>query len=263
LQWDATGAKVDRAIVAQYGFVSDPANSQGHNLAIQLATMPTFVLSNHPQKLACHNLCTFRTPPANYRTLLGLGLNFCLQPKYTSGPKEFDTCSERFCRDIYTQMFFAHSDEEWDPSQLFIRSDWEPDSDNIPIEFRARLSHFLSTLFTQFRRRQVSSNLPRHHQYLLQSLQDNKEFVVFPSDKNLSPCIIQYEDYIKRVFLDHLCDATTYEQIDEDAAQIAVDAIYSHIDNFLVEYHDFFFCATILSISSAPSMWMAPLHTST
>lgn len=216
--------------------MSDPGKTLGHNLAIRLATLPTFVLTNRPRNLSAHNLCTFRTPPANYRTLLGLGLNFCVQPKYTSGPKEFATCATRFRRDIYTQMCFADKDDDWDPNQLFIRSDWEPNPDDIPIEFRARVSHFLRTLATQFRRRKVSSNLPRHHEYLLQSLRDNKEFIVIPSDKNLGPCIIEYISYIRRVFVDHLCDTTTYERIDEDAATLAVDSTYEQIDNFLLTF---------------------------
>jgi hypothetical protein len=133
-------------------------------------------------------------------------------------------------------MFFAHSDEEWDPSQLFIRSDWEPDNQNIPVEFRARVSHFLNTLAPHFRRRKVSSNLPRHHLYLLQQLRDNQDFVIFPSDKNLGPCIIEHEEYIRRVFTDHLCDSATYEQIDDDSARIAVDATYQLIDEFLLHF---------------------------
>ena len=135
-------------------------------------------------------------------------------------------------------MFFAHSDEEWDPKQLFIRSDWEPEADNIPIEFRTRVSYFLKTLATYFRRRKVSSNLPRHHQYLLQNLRDTKDFVIFPSDKNLGPCIIEHEEYIRRVFKDHLCDVGTYEQIDEDSAKLAVDETYQLIEAFVEKFHD-------------------------
>jgi hypothetical protein len=220
-----------------YGFVANPANSRWHNLAIRLTTLPLHLLQNRPSNLACHNLCSFRTPPPNYRALLGLGLNFCLQPKFTSGPEEFQKCSTRFRRDIYTQMFFAHADDEdYDPTQLFLRSDWEPPPDQIPAEFRARVSHFLRTIQPQFKKRRAISNIPRHHLHLLQKFRADKLFSIIPSDKNLGPCILEYEAYIKRVFLDHLLDATTYEQLQEDEAKAAVDSTYNQIEDFIITH---------------------------
>jgi hypothetical protein len=134
-------------------------------------------------------------------------------------------------------MFFAHADDEdYDPKQLFIRSDWEPPADLIPAEFRARVSHFLRTVKHQFQKRRATSNVPRHHLYLLQKLRADKQFIVFPSDKNLGPCILEYEAYIKRVFVDHLLDATTYEQLQEDEAKAAVDSTYNQIDNFIINH---------------------------
>jgi hypothetical protein len=41
------------------------------------------------------------------------------------------------------------------------------------------------------------------------------------------------------VFLDHLCDTSTYKQIDKDTVQIAVDATYLHINNLLLKFGDF------------------------
>jgi hypothetical protein len=98
------------------------------------------------------------------------------------------------------------------------------------------VSHFLNTLAPHFHRRHATSNLPCHHQHLLQSLRDNKEFTVFPSNKNVGPCILKYEAYIKRVFQDHLLDASTYEQLDEDAAKDAVNATLHHIELFLSDF---------------------------
>jgi hypothetical protein len=132
-------------------------------------------------------------------------------------------------------MFFAHADDDdYDPKQLFLRSDWEPPPDIIPAEFRARVSHFLRTIALQFKKRRAISNVPRHHLHLLQKFRDDKLFIVFPSDKNLGPCILEYEAYIKRVFVDHLLDTTTYEQLQEDEAKAAVDATYNQIDQFTI-----------------------------
>jgi hypothetical protein len=43
-------------------------------------------------------------------------------------------------------MNFAHKDDNYNPKQLFICSDWEPSPANILIEFQACVSHFLKHL---------------------------------------------------------------------------------------------------------------------
>jgi hypothetical protein len=78
--------------------------------------------------------------------------------------------------------------------------------------------------------------MPRHHQHLTQNLPDSKEFVTFPSDKNLGPCIVEYETYIKQVFNNHLLDASTYKELQEDAAKDAVDATLHQIEAFLLNF---------------------------
>jgi hypothetical protein len=146
--------------------------------------------------------------------------------------KDFEPVADRFRRDLYTQMTFAHKDDDYDPKQLFIRSDWEPSPANIPIEFRARVSHFLKRLREQFRRRQVPSNLSTFQASLLAKLLDSDDFQVLPSDKNLGPCIIERSEYILRT-LDHLSDTTTYLQLSADEAERKVDATVALIDSFL------------------------------
>jgi hypothetical protein len=99
-----------------------------------------------PRKLACHNLCTHLQPPKNYHSLLGLGLNFCPKPTNTTSLCDLHQVADHFSRDIYTQLFFAGSPDEFNPKQLFIRSNWEPDRNTIPIKFCARDSlSFLET----------------------------------------------------------------------------------------------------------------------
>jgi hypothetical protein len=71
---------VNRAITAQHGFVASPAQSHGHNLATELATTFASIIINRPSNLACHNLCTYHTPPLNYCTLLGPRPQFELLP---------------------------------------------------------------------------------------------------------------------------------------------------------------------------------------
>ena len=55
---------------------------------------------------------------------------------------------------------------------------------------------------------------------------------VFPSDKNLGPCIIEKSKYITRTLL-HLSDATTYQQLSEAAAERKMNETETLIESFL------------------------------
>ena len=49
-----------------------------------------------------------------------------------------------------------------------------------------------------------------HTHQLLKTLQNNDDFIIVASDKNLGPCIIEREMYIERFLEEHLSDITTY-----------------------------------------------------
>jgi hypothetical protein len=84
-------------IKSQFGFIADPQNTRiHHNLAILLLSLPFSLLLARPKIMAYHNLCEHKIPPPKLQSLLGIGLNFCLQP-FTSTPrKTIDTSLERF-----------------------------------------------------------------------------------------------------------------------------------------------------------------------
>jgi hypothetical protein len=135
--------RVEKDIKCIYGFVCDPSLTSGHNLAIQLSLSRAYLIATRPTNLACHNLCTTLTPPKNYQSLLGLGLKFCPTLKSTSGPDKLKKTSDRFRKHIHTQMLFAGSSNDWKPKQLFIpKEDWNPDINELPREFRARVNYF-------------------------------------------------------------------------------------------------------------------------
>jgi hypothetical protein len=75
-------------------------------------------------------------PHEHFQSVLGLRLNFCPTPSYTTGPNELIKVTDRFHSDLcYTQMTFTHKDNDYDLKQLFLQSDWEPNPANISIEF--------------------------------------------------------------------------------------------------------------------------------
>jgi hypothetical protein len=118
-------------------------------------------------------------------------------------------------------MVFAHKNNDYNPNQLFIRSDWEPDKVNVPIELRALVSYFLKCLSAQFRRRPVLSNLPPFQKHLLTEFIEAEDHQVFPSDKNLGSCVIEKTDYILCP-LKHLSDTTTYKQLSQANAESGI-----------------------------------------
>jgi hypothetical protein len=62
-------------------------------------------------------------------------MNYCLRETRTPSNKKINEMDRRFRRDLYTKAIFVgypNPDGEWDPKQLFIRSDWEPPDESIP-----------------------------------------------------------------------------------------------------------------------------------
>jgi hypothetical protein len=142
---------VDFKIKARFGFISDPQKTPSHNLATVLLSLPLSLLTTRPTSMACPDLCEHRIPPPpKLRSLLGLGLNFCLHPFMSTSRTTIDESIARFRRDINVKFSFSGSQDDWDPKQLFIRSKWEPDRDDLPADFCSRVSYFLRRLQQSF-----------------------------------------------------------------------------------------------------------------
>ena len=190
--------------------------------------------------MACHDLTTTLAPPANLKTLLGLGLNFCLQARQTTACIR-EQC-DRFRRDMFIKMFFAGSsddDSDFDP-RFHIRSEWEPPEKLIKAEFRNRVDNFLTTIQSKFRRRVVRTNLLRHQSTLLQAIRHSPNHIVFPADKNLGPAIVERRMYITKAFDEHLSNPAAYQQLTKQEAQQKILSIKTHYRWFRMQYHSIF-----------------------
>ena len=223
-----------RRLLDTHGFLVDPALAPSQNAALQLGVMPPWLYFSRPVNLAYHNLCsdTGKVAP-NFRALLGLGLNFCLRTPYCSGPNDPD--SERFRRDLHTRIFFAGS-PPLPENRLFIRSNWHPPSENVPIEFRARVTHFILTAKKLFNRKRHPSNLLPNQRLALNTLRQNNELIIWKTDKNLGPAIIERDVYIQRALSDHLLDATTYRQLSDCEANGRINAVRLILESFIKEF---------------------------
>ena len=215
--------------------MADLTKSIRHNLAIQVSQYPVWRYQQPTNRL-CHNLCTTLHPPSNYSFLLGLGLNFCPTPR----PTPFSTIEEvttRFRRDFFTRVFFSGAPSDFAPGQLFIRSDWEPPPNDIPPDHRARNALFTRSVHQWYRsgkyRRRIPYNLTAYQSYLLRTIQASPEFIVFPTDKNLGPAIVERSVYVQRALADHLSDTTTYQRLSETDANHKIRLLEIRIRNFL------------------------------
>lgn len=185
--------------------------------------------------MACHNLCKFRTPPPNYRSLLGLGLKFIPIPRWTTC--NIDDYINRFTRDIYIRIFFAHHEDTPAP-ELYCGSNWNPSTKAIPDILINRVGRFATELRTHFVKRKAPSNLLPFQRRLLQEFRNSKEFTVFTADKNLGLCITERETYIERCLHDHLYDKSTYQQLTRQEAILGDQALSNALDNWQHIFED-------------------------
>ena len=66
---------------------------------------------------------------------------------------------------------------------------------------------------------QFTTNLTKRQQELLQLLQNHNDFIIAPSDKNLGPCILERDVYIKRALQDHLSNEKVYRKLHKEEAE--------------------------------------------
>jgi hypothetical protein len=184
----------------------------------QLDKTPVATIEHRATNIACHDLCVSTTPPAGYRSLLGLGLKYCIRPRNSCTPTALEDMLQRFRRDVYVKTFFADSPSAYDPDQLWTKSTWAPNDADIPIEIRARVTSFCKQLKFTFASRSSPPNLTPIQRSLLRKFRNDLKFIVIPADKNLGLCIIEREEYVRRVFTDHLLDPSTYLQLTEEQA---------------------------------------------
>ena len=128
----------------------------GHNVAIQYANMSTWYYFNRPSRLAFHNLTTRQKPPKNLRSLLGLGLKFVPNQRYTPSWMQLQpTTWTRFERDIQIKVFMAgHEDDNNDDynPKMYVCLTWLPPDSCFPFpcELPRRLKAFNQALEKAF-----------------------------------------------------------------------------------------------------------------
>ncbi len=145
-------------------------------------------------------------------------------PKTTKDISANMTCLKR---DINLKVFFAHHDKE--PStdstpKLYVKSKWKLPTADIPPWVDARFSKFSHCVSSFFHTCRSHPNLLPFQSKQLRELRTNTNLLFPDADKNLGPCAVTYEQYVKDCLI-HLTDTTTFECLSPTDAQSTANAL--------------------------------------
>ena len=206
--------------------------------------MPCWYYFSRPQNVACHDLTTVTPPPANFKSLLGLGLNFSPAYRYTTNYRELGRHIERFRCNLYNSYLYTRDlDEEqieqrkrqFNPKyyEYDFHSRSVPARDRVPIELRSRFGAYKKGIRKLFHKKRGNPNLLPSQLRLLSWLRQQSTHIIGLTDKNLGPFIIERPMYVKWAFSDHLGNTTQYQQLTEAEANTKMEEIQSKVDELL------------------------------
>ncbi|GFH46966.1 hypothetical protein CTEN210_04855 [Chaetoceros tenuissimus] len=204
-----------------------------------LQNIPLDSLLYSPRHFSYHDLRSNKNKPIPaLRSLLGLGLNFCLHPSQQTRIDE--TGLETLKKDFCTRLMFAGKEEDAEEApDLYIKSkDWEPP--DAPAPCMQRLMNFEMELRRNFATPRRHKNAPiqllAHQLDALTWLKEHPEIVVLHTDKNLGPAIMDRERYLDLAWRDHLSDRYTYQRLTQEEAKTlqneAIEKLHYFIRNF-------------------------------
>jgi hypothetical protein len=173
--------------------------------------------------MTSHDLCRSLKPPANWKSLLGLGLNFIPTTPHSS--TNLEKVEKRFRDDLYKRCEYAGTnDDSYDPA-MYARSNRALRYSKIPPLLKQRITNFFTAMTKLYKKRKKKhrSNLQPHQQHCLELLQQSKTLLVWKTDKNLGPCISERRRYVRLCKRDHFRDTETYLQLTQQQAEERMD----------------------------------------
>jgi hypothetical protein len=216
--------ETDLHLKRRIGFVSDPKIPKWHNIKQGIRSMDLQLVLQDPRKKALHNLCNSLTPPTGTRSLIGLGLKFCLQRQLQEDC--LHNTLERITKDVRLrfalkyQERFKENNGEYKP-RLYILSDFKPRSADDHVELQL---HSFASKYTRALKKHLE---PRHNllfylEHALHLLQQDASFRIVATDKNLRPAIMELEKYKHAIIQEHL-DTKSFKQILKSDAWLIIE----------------------------------------
>jgi hypothetical protein len=148
--------------------------------------------------------------PLKARKIPGLSRKFVPTKKRTASAEELEKSQFKFRRDTHLKTFFTGCPMDNKPSKLYVKLTWRPLPDQIPQEVDRRLCKFFRALNLLFKAKLTETNIVPYQQRILTWLRQHKSGIIENTDKNLGPCVIELEQYVKDAMV-HLDDASSYE----------------------------------------------------
>jgi hypothetical protein len=140
----------------------------------------------------------------------------------------------RFQNDIYTLSFLAQCNKPM--PRLFVRSNWCPPLPLINKDLCERTVRFTTQLTMLHQKVRARSNLLPFQRAILSEFRDDRRHLIIQADKNLGPCILERDTYIRRSLTDHLLDDTTYRQLNKREAHKSIKSIRTKLDAFMSRF---------------------------
>jgi hypothetical protein len=174
-----------------------------------------------PKNLSMHNLCQEKQLPLCTKNLLGLGLQFCTAPPIPF-PNIRDTL-KKLAYKIRTKHYLNTTDRndtnKYIPQLYKKIKGWNPPPATLPTENQLNKfeNEIKKAIQTNTLKHQIFFNLTASQLHTLKELKTVKYIILQPSDKNLGPAILDYEDYIKHILEEHLL-TPSYQQLSHTEA---------------------------------------------
>lgn len=121
---------------------------------------------------------------------------------------------------------------------MYVKSGYE--FDEAPDDIEDAMNKFERDVLTEQkfcqRKRKQILNISVLQWELIQSLRKNDEYIVVEGDKNLGPCILERDHYIKRGCLDHLGNSTNYRELSMNEAMLQMRKLSYWMDGWIMKY---------------------------
>ena len=205
--------------------------------------MPTWLYFARASNMAMHDLTTCIKPPANVRALLGLNLKFIPRKAYTYS--DLSESISRFTQSVYIKDYYINNppieagpidDTTSSNPKLRIPTHWQPPSWKISKSVVEKTEQFTSAINNLFIKKRTTPNLSRPQLRLLKHLMKRNDFVIAKADKNLGPCILERDSYIRFALNDHLNCRDTYKKLSKDSALQHMATVRKKVNSFLYKH---------------------------
>jgi hypothetical protein len=215
----------------RFGIVADPRFSVTKNFHHLIDNCHPADLPRQAKTLKVHNLCA--DPSSINQDLLGtlrLNLNFgiSLKPNKEKTPIDF----ERLRRSIRLKFTKFPPKKETFILKLYYKSDWPPPNAPKAIEMAVNKT---KKAFMKSWKHPHLENLEQNKIDLLKSIKKERKYIIIASDKNLGPCIIEIDRYIKKYLEDHLNKTITYKELHELDARLLNEENYRFLCKHFID----------------------------